>query len=139
MNTRWILGFLLAVLAGCVSPEHRIRENPGAFARCSPQQQALIKRGRVDIGFDEEMVKLALGEPDKVYERTDANGKSESWVYSLYEGSDGVLFYRGFYHRHYCDPYLFPYYLDHTERQEAERFRLVLRNGKVESIEQLTK
>jgi hypothetical protein len=125
--------------AGCVSPEKRIQQNPGAFARCTPQQQALIKQGKVDIGFDEEMVKLALGEPDKVYERTDAKGKSESWVYTLYEGRDGGVFYRGFYHRSFCDPDLFPYYLDHTERQEAERFRLVLRNGKVESIEQLTK
>lgn len=141
MKTKLFFGAFLAtiiVLGGCSSPESRIKENPAAFARCTPQQQELIKQGKVDIGFDQEMVKLALGEPDRVYERTDAAGRSETWVYTTYEGSDGMLYYRGWYHRYYGAPRLYPYYLDYPNRREQERFRLVMRNGKVESIEQLT-
>ena len=141
-RTKLLAGFCaagLVWLAGCVNPQHRIEQNPAAFARCTPEQQELIKQGRVAVGFDEEMVKLAVGDPDKIYERIDAGGKSETWVYTIYQGYDGMMYYRGWYHRGFGPGGFYPYYLDYPNRQELERLRIVLRGGKVESVEHLAK
>jgi len=127
----------LALLAGCSTPESRINQNPAAFARLTPEQQQLIKEGKVAIGFDQTTVKLALGDPDRIRERTDANGTSEIWSYVTYEGDDGMLLYRGYYHRYYYgfgDPF-YPYYLAYPTRREHEHFRVVFREGRVVLIE----
>ena len=127
----------LAVLAGCSSLQTRINDNPAVFSRLTPEQQQLIKEGKVAIGFDTAMVKLALGDPDRVRERTDANGTSEIWSYVTYEGDDGLLLYRGYYHRYYYgwgDPY-YPYYMAYPARREHEHFRVAFREGKVVFIE----
>lgn len=124
-------------LAGCSTPESRIRKNPEAFARLTPAQQDLIRKGQVGIGFDQEMVQLALGEPDQIRTRTDARGMSEIWSYTTYEAPDGMMLYRGWYHRYYYwgDP-LYPYYLSNPYRREHDHFRVTFRDGKVISIEE---
>lgn len=125
------------VFAGCSTPETRIAKNPEAFNRLTPEQQQLIREGKVGIGFDQEMVKLAVGEPDRIWHRTDANGATESWSYTTYEYGDGMYLYRGWYHRYYCwgDPF-YPYYLNYPSRKEREVFKVVFKDGKVISIEQ---
>ncbi len=131
------LGVLFA--AGCSSPEARIRKNPEIFARLTIEQQEMIQKGQVGIGFDAEMVKLALGDPDRVRTRTDNDGTSEIWSYVTYEGADGAMLYRGWYHRSRWGggPY-HPYYLDYPARREREHFRVTFRNAKVVAIEQET-
>lgn len=127
----------IAVLAGCSTPESRIKENPAVFARLTPEQQQLIKDGKVALGFDAAMVKLAIGDPDRIHERTDASGTSEVWSYVTYEGDDGMILYRGYYHRYYYglgDPF-YPYYLAYPSRREHTHFRVVFRNGVVVQIE----
>jgi outer membrane murein-binding lipoprotein Lpp len=127
----------LALLAGCSTPQSRINDNPAVFARLTPEQQQLIKDGKVAIGFDAAMVKLALGDPDRIHERTDANGTSEVWSYVTYEGDDGMLRYTGYYHRYFyglSDPF-YPYYLAYPTRREHTHFRVVFREGKVVLIE----
>ena len=130
---------MLAALcfAGCSTPESRIRKNPEVFARLSPAQQDMIRKGQVGIGFTQEMVQLALGEPDQIRTRTDVSGVSEIWSYTNYEGPDGVMLYRGWYHRYYYwgDP-LYPYYLSYPYRREHDHFRVTFRDGKVISIEE---
>ena len=123
--------------AGCSTPESRIRKNPEVFARLNPAQQEMIRQGQVGIGFDQEMVQLALGEPDQVRTRNDAKGVSEIWSYTTYEGSDGMILYRGWYHRYYYwgDP-LYPYYLSYPYRREHDHFRITFRDGKVITIEE---
>lgn len=128
------------ILAGCATPESRIRQNPAAFSRLAPAQQELIKHGQIAIGFDQEMVQLALGEPDHIRTRTDASGVSEIWSYTTYEEPDGAPLYRGWYHRYYYmgDPF-YPYYLSYPARREREHFRVTFRDGKVVSIEEETR
>lgn len=136
-----VLAAGLAVLAGCSTPATRIKDNPEAFSRLTRQQQELIKEGKVAIGFDQSMVKLAIGDPDRTRERTDVNGTSEIWSYVTYEGDDGVPLYRGYYHRYYYgmrDPF-YPYYLSYPTRTEHEHFRVVFRDGKVVVIENETR
>ena len=134
-----IFGFLLVsiglVFAGCSSPSSRISKQPELFNRLTSEQQQLIREGKVGIGFDMDMVKLALGDPDRVRERTDANGHSEVWSYVSYEGSDGALLYRGWYHRGWGSPY-YPYYMTVPGRRERSRDEVVFREGKVISIDQ---
>lgn len=134
------LGVALAAGAGCTSPESRIQRNPEVFARLSPTEQEMIRHGQVGLGFTPEMVKLALGDPDRVLQRTDQSGTSEIWSYVSYEGPDGIILYRGWYHRYYAwgDP-LFPYYTSYAGRREREHFRVVFKDGKVISIEHETR
>ena len=144
MKTRKILilaAALAAGLVGCSTPEARINRNPEIFSRLTPADQETIKKGGVSVGFDQEMVKLALGEPDRVRTRTDASGTSEIWSYTTYESPDGGFLYRGLYHRYYGwgDPF-YPYYLSYPSRRDHEHLRVVFdRNGKVTSVDQETR
>lgn len=125
----------LVALAGCSSPETRIAKQPELFNRLTPEQQQMIKEGRVGIGFDQDMVKLAIGEPDRMRERLDASGRSEVWIYTNYESPDGMILYRGWYHRGWGGPF-YPYYLNVDSRRERSRDEVVFRDGKVVSVEQ---
>lgn len=132
-----VFGAVVAVwLVGCSTPESRIRKNPEAFARLTPAQQEMIRKGEVALGFDQEMVQLALGEPSRIYTRTDASGTSESWSYTTYETADGMMLYRGWYHRYYSygSPF-YPYYLSYPSRREREHFRVVFKEGRVIEIQ----
>jgi len=126
-----------AGISGCSTPESRIRDNPAIFSRLTPAQQDTIRKGQIAIGFDKEMVELALGEPDHITTRTDATGVSEIWRYTTYESPDGMILYRGWYHRYYYwgDP-LFPYYLDYPYRREHDHLRVTFKDGKVASVEE---
>ncbi|MFT3869606.1 MAG: hypothetical protein QM715_14215 [Nibricoccus sp.] len=128
----------LAFLAGCSTPEARINQNPEAFAKLSPGDQQLIREGKVAVGFTQEMVKLALGDPDKIYTRTDANGVNEAWSYTTYETDAGVILYRGYYHRYWCDPFYYPYYASYGNRRDREYLKVVFTEGRVSLIEKQT-
>ncbi len=128
--------FGLAVLVGCSTPQTRIRSNPELFNSLSTQEQELIKQGKVAVGFTAEMVKLAVGEPDRVYTRTDATGKNESWVYTSYSSRGGtMIYYRGFYHRRH--PGMYAYFSDYNDREVVERYRVTFKDGKVSAIEEM--
>lgn len=135
------IGFLLllavALIAGCASPEARIKQNPELFAKLTPEQQSLIKEGKVAVGFDEDMVKLAVGEPDRKWIRTDAAGASELWSYTMWESTGGQPLYRGWYHRYYCPVPM--YYLNFPDRKEHEYFKVIFKDGKVTAVEQETR
>lgn len=145
------LGVLL-LLAGCASPQARIDKNPDIFKALPAEQQALIKEGKVGIGFEEPAVKLALGEPDRITQRTDAKGKSTVWRYTQYEDEYGAPLYTGFYHRGFGYPYgnfgypyggfyrpsgaFFPYFAGAAGRRERDHIRVVFADGKVTAIEE---
>jgi len=127
----------LVMLAGCATPQTRIDRSPDVFVKLSPADQQLIREGKVAVGFTPEMVRLALGEPDRVYTRTDASGVNEAWSYTTYETDSGVMLYRGYYHRYWRDPF-YPYSLDYASRRTREYFKVVFADGRVSLIESQT-
>lgn len=123
-------------LAGCATPEVRIRKHPEIVRELPPDQLSLIKDGKVEEGFDMDMVRLALGEPDHVKIRPQKDGSNEVWMYSTYETKDGRPLYRGLYHRYYLTgDASHPFYLNDSLRREHERFRVVFKDEKVVAIE----
>jgi len=141
MNSSLLRFFPLVALAalwltGCSTPTTRIEANPEAFARLTPQQQALVRAGQIGLGFDAEAVRLALGEPDRMFVRTDTSGEVEIWHYVTYEAG-GTLLYTGYYHtgrRWWGWGPMYPYYLDYPSRQVRDRFRVEFKDGRVTSI-----
>ncbi len=137
-NFRAVAGAIsLAVLAGCATPEARIQKNPELFASLAVSDQQAIKEGRAALGFTPEMVKLALGDPDRVLTKTDASGVSEVWRYTTYESEGGLYLYRGYYHRHYWhgDPF-YPYYLNYAGRRSRDYLKVTFTGGRVSAIEE---
>lgn len=141
MKTRMIgLSFVAALaafcLAGCSTPATRIKANPAVFERLTPQQQALVQAGQIALGFDFEAVKLALGDPDRVAVRTEADGETTIWHYVSYE-ANGQFLFTGHYHtgrRWWGWGPAYPYYLDYPQRRVRDRFRVEFRRGLVSAI-----
>ena len=127
----------LAGLGGCATPETRIRKHPEIVASLAPEQLELIKAGRVEIGFNMDMVRLAVGEPDQVQIRAKTDGSNEVWSYATFETRAGRPLYRGLYHRYYLagDP-MHPFYLNYPLRRKHGHFRVVFKDDKVIAIEQ---
>lgn len=71
----------LALAAGCSTVDSRIDKNRAAFNTWAPAVQDKVVKGQVDIGFTAEQVRVALGEPDRVFTRTSADGTSQIWSY----------------------------------------------------------
>lgn len=80
------LSLVLAVLAGlfaagCSTVDSRIAKNRAAFNTWPPGVQDKVVVGQIDLGFTTEQVAVALGQPDRVFTRTTADGTSQVWTY----------------------------------------------------------
>lgn len=127
----------LALLAACSTPDTRIKKNRALFDALAPTEQALIREGKVGIGFTPDMVLLAVGQPDQRWVRTTAEGQTEAWSYTRYSNYDGVPLYTGFYHRYYGARYHPFYYGAYTTASRPEEyFRVEFRDGRVTQVEQ---
>lgn len=126
----------LCLLAACSTPSARIKRNQAVFDALSPAEQTLIREGKVGVGFTPDMVLLAVGDPDQSWIRTDAQGQSEVWTYTTYDGQDGAPLYRGYYHRYQGG---YPYFYDDYRQGPArarEYFKVTFVAGKVTVVEQ---
>lgn len=72
---------LSLALAGCATVGSRIAKNREAFSSWPPAVQEKVAAGQIDLGFTADQVRVALGEPDRVFTRTTADGSSEVWGY----------------------------------------------------------
>lgn len=81
-----IFALFALALAGCATPETRIRQNPALFASFPPEVQAKVREGHIGIGFSQAAVRMALGDPDRVYHRfTSTNAPGAVWSYTSYD------------------------------------------------------
>ena len=74
-------GPLALLLAGCATPEKRIQQNQDVFDTFPVAAQARIRGGQIDLGFTPDMVRIALGEPQRKVLRRAADGEVEIWIY----------------------------------------------------------
>ena len=78
----WLSLPLLVLLAGCAStPEKRIEQNQTYFDSLPVAAQARIRGGQIDLGFNPDMVRIALGEPQRKLVRRAPGGNTEIWAY----------------------------------------------------------
>jgi hypothetical protein len=75
------LGVVAIAFSGCASVDSRIAKNRAAFNTWPPAVQDKVVVGQIDIGFTADQVRVALGEPDRVWTRTTADGTSQVWSY----------------------------------------------------------
>jgi len=144
----------LFALTGCSTPESRIAHHPEVFASLSPNDQALVRAGRVGLGMDEATVKLALGDPTRIITVTKVSGLSKIWRYRATAYYDGPFLYPGpswgwspgtdwngppssWSGYSVPDPLMYDY-LDDFARpiRIYDRFRIGFTNGKVSAIQE---
>ena len=85
-NRLIVLGMITAMafasLACASTPEKRIEENQEVFDGYSAEIQANLREGKVDVGYDEAMVQMALGEPDETSTELAEDGETLIWGYT---------------------------------------------------------
>ncbi|MFA7346194.1 MAG: hypothetical protein WCZ86_00405 [Desulfurivibrionaceae bacterium] len=73
-------------LSACMTAQQirdrRIASSQDIFNSFSPEIQQKIRAGQIELGFSEEMVRLAWGMPDRIYTRTTDKGEATVWTYS---------------------------------------------------------
>ena len=69
----------LVLLAACSTPASRIASRRATFDTYPVAVQQKIRAGQVVVGFTQEMVLLALGEPARKYTRKTENEETEVW------------------------------------------------------------
>jgi len=91
------IGSLVLLLAGCATNESR-RWSAEVIAQSTPEQQEMMRRGKIAVGFTKEMVRTALGGPNLVQENPDMP-RSEVWSYwsiaGLWRDTTRVIFRDG--------------------------------------------
>lgn len=75
-------GCACVLVASCASPDSRIRRNAELFETFPPEVQAAVRDGRVDLGFNQDMVFIALGKPNREYTRRTRQGEFVVWAYT---------------------------------------------------------
>ena len=126
--------------AGCATtPQDRVRRHAALFASFPPEIQAKVLEGRVEPGFTPDMVRLALGRPDRVITRMTPDGETVVWLYTEavpetwsepvpvywpYRTASGI--YRWY-------PDIFWSY--RTAWRERDAARIEFRDGKVTAVE----
>jgi hypothetical protein len=75
------IGALLALVTACSTPASRIKSHQATFDALPAETQANIRAGKVEFGYTQPMVLMALGEPDRRYTRTTQAGQTEVWAY----------------------------------------------------------
>lgn len=140
----WMMCLLIAIAAvGCSTPRSRIEKHPELFNRLPPEAQENVRQGRIDIGYSQDAVMLALGDPARTYSRRTADGETVVWSYV------DQHFYT---ERQRADVDVPVYDLDGRRRtrrewvwvdvqktEEFEKLRVELKNGVVTAIETLAR
>jgi outer membrane biogenesis lipoprotein LolB len=76
-----IAALVLFLLSGCSTPSQRIDASGAQFNRYSVVEKRLIRSGQIAVGFDEDQVRMALGEPSHIKSDTNSNGTRYIWEY----------------------------------------------------------
>jgi hypothetical protein len=82
-RTTLTIASIIALMLACAStPDSRISEKQSLFDSYSEEVQSNLRQGKVDVGYDEDMVQMALGEPDETSVETSEAGETVMWGYT---------------------------------------------------------
>jgi hypothetical protein len=84
MKMRWIalVGLVIPLLAGCQSfPTDRIAAHQSEYDSWPPEIQAKVRAGRVEIGYTQQQVFIALGPPTLKTAAGYPGNATDVWVY----------------------------------------------------------
>ena len=128
---------LLLITSCATTPQARIEKNRAAFDSFPADVQEKVRAGRVDLGFTPLMVALALGEPDRVLNRSSAAGQEEVWVYRRTSSGFGFGFGLGGGGGHMG--YGGGVSMSTAPDYDEDAMRVVFRDGKVTAVEKRVK
>jgi hypothetical protein len=81
----------LFLLLGCATTQNkRITQNEALFNTYTPMERKLIRMGEVAVGFDQDQVRMALGDPSRETTVDTAAGKAVVWEYREINPSLGL-------------------------------------------------
>jgi len=134
---------LVSLAVGCASPEYRIRKHPELFASFPPEVQENVAAGKIEIGYDPDMVFIAMGRPDHTYSRQTESGLTLIWAYSTrhhttsWRPVETLHVYRDKHgQRRYASRTT---WIDVNEYTEVEAVRIEFSDEKVKAIEVLNR
>lgn len=82
---------LLSGFLGCANSQNtRISRNEALFNSYTPTERKLIRMGEVAVGFDQDQVRMALGQPSRERSLGTATGKQIVWEYRALDPKVGV-------------------------------------------------
>ena len=64
----------IALIRSCSTPSQRIVENEPQFNSYTAAEKRLIRTGQIAVGFDEDQVRMSLGDPSRIKSDTNSNG-----------------------------------------------------------------
>lgn len=137
------LSILAIFLSGCITPEarreERINQQIDLFYEYPEDVRAMIRAGQIDIGFNENMVYLALGNPHSMSRRKDDTSSSTLWQFfrnirrTAYDTMHVPVTHvdkHGKHHVHYEHVTV-----DHSWYEKQLRMQVEFVDGKVVSVE----
>src|SRR4051812_8655355 len=84
--------------SGCDTFRTRAAEKSEVYNALSPGEQRRLERGKINVGDTQDMVYIALGNPEEKRNVTTAGGDQTVWIYRTYwqqyEGTAWVGWHR---------------------------------------------
>ena len=85
-------------LSGCDTFSSRAQEKSEVYNSLPAHTQQRLERGKINVGDTQDMVYIALGNPEEKRDVTNASGSQTTWVYKTYweqyEGTAWVGWHR---------------------------------------------
>jgi len=76
-----VVAVALVASAACSTTSSRIRSQQELYDGYPPAVQENIRKGVIEVGYTPEMVRMALGEPDRTVVMETEDGPTEVWTY----------------------------------------------------------
>lgn len=148
LNFTRLLGFSSLVLfalclSGCSTFESRAKKKADVFASLDATTQSRLKAGSIELGDTQDMVYIALGNPEEKREKVVATGRTATWIYSTtwqeYQGTRLVGFRRDVVYNPNTKSYVstvIPDYQPIYASRVEDRLRITFKDGRVTVVEQ---
>ncbi len=81
----------IVLISGCSTTSQRIDEHGAQFNSYTAAEKRLIRSGQIAVGFDEDQVRMALGDPSRIKSDTRSSGTRYIWEYNTLEPNYNIF------------------------------------------------